>query len=254
MAKQSNGTEYPEPAEEALPSRKTVVRRVSRRGAEMIPFRNREDAALQLAERLRGRHFQAPLVLAIPRGGVAIGAILAHALGADLDVVLARRLRAPDYPEVALGAISETGAVYLHHLGEKRPDWLENYLAGECRFQSAEIARRRQLYRGDRPAAPITGRSMIVTDDGIATGSTMIAALNVIRAQEPHELLVAVPVGAPESLAEVRRWCDEAVCLLAPPTFRTVGQFYEDFTAVEDAEVVALLRSGAAPSATARRP
>jgi putative phosphoribosyl transferase len=206
-------------------------------------FRDREDAALQLAEKLKGRALRDPVVLAIPRGGVATGAVLARALGADLDVVLARKLRAPSQPELALGAVAETGEVYLNHLTKEAPDWLDRYLAEETAYQVQVIARRRRLFRGVRPALPLAGRSVLVTDDGIATGSTMIAALKAVGGQQPHEVIVAVPVASPDRLEEVSRWCDEVVCLLSPEEFWAVGQFYEDFSPVEDSEVVELLRT-----------
>jgi hypothetical protein len=209
-------------------------------------FRNREDAAQQLAETLRGRDLHDPLVLAIPRGGVVTGAVLARELGADLDVVLSRKLRAPGQPELAVGAVSEDGQVYLNPQAGEFLDQMEEYLAEERRHQLAEIARRRKLFRGVRPQAPVAGRSVIVTDDGIATGSTMIAALQAVKTQNPREVLVAVPVASPDRLAEVRRWCDEVVCLLAPEEFWAIGQFYEDFTQVEDEEVIQLLRQFAA--------
>jgi len=211
-------------------------------------FRNREDAALRLAQKLRGRPLRDPLVLAIPRGGVVTGAVLARELGAELDVVLSRKLRAPNQPELALGAVSETGDVYLNRFHEEPPDWFNDYLAGERRYQLAEIARRKQLFRSIRPAAPIKGRSVLVTDDGIATGSTMIAALKTVRSQEPYELIVAVPVAAPERLREVRRHCDDVVCLLAVEDFWAVGQFYKDFSPVEDEEAAEIFRSWAAAS------
>lgn len=205
-------------------------------------FHDREDAAHQLAARLKGRALHEPLVLAIPRGGVVTGAVLARELGAELDVVLSRKLRAPGQPELAIGAIAEDGQVYLNHHAEGFLEGLENYLAGERRHQLAEIARRRKLFRAARPQARITGRSVLVTDDGIATGSTMIAALQAVKAQKPRELIVAVPVASPDRLAEVRRWCDDVVCLLTPELFWAVGQFYEDFRQVEDEEAVELLR------------
>jgi predicted phosphoribosyltransferase len=206
-------------------------------------FRNREDAARQLAGRLQGRAWRAPLVLAIPRGGVVTGAVLARALGADLDVVLSRKLRAPLQPELAVGAIGEDGRVYLNPHVQEILDLPEEYLAAERRHQLGEIARRKKLFRGVRPQAPVAGRSVIVTDDGIATGSTMIAALQAVKPQGPHELLVAVPVASPDRLAEVRRWCDEVVCLLSPEEFWAIGEFYDDFTQVEDDEVIQLLRA-----------
>jgi predicted phosphoribosyltransferase len=206
-------------------------------------FRDREDAGSQLAEALWGRVLHRPLVLAVPRGGVVVGAALARALGADLDVVLARKLRAPGQPELALGAVGESAVVYLDPKvhGAVAPD--PAYLDRERRFQFAEIVRRGRLLRADCPPAPIRGRSVLVTDDGLATGSTMIAALHAVRVSKPHELIVAVPVAAPDRLPRVRHWCDEVVCLHAPETFRAIGLFYDDFTQVGDEQVVELLRS-----------
>lgn len=205
-------------------------------------FQNREDAALQLAEKLKGRELHDPLVLAIPRGGVVTGAVLARQLGAELDVVLSRKLRAPEQPELAIGAITEDGKVYLNHYAEEFIDVLKDYLAEERCHQLAEIARRKKLFRGVRPQATIAGRSVIVTDDGLATGSTMIAALQAVKTQDPGEVIVAVPVASPDRLEEVQRWCDDVVCLLSPENFRAIGQFYDDFTQVEDDEVVKLIR------------
>jgi len=206
-------------------------------------FRNREDAGEQLARRLKHREFRDPLVLGIPRGGLVLGAVLARELAAELDVVLARKLRAPGQPELALGAITETGRVYLNHPAEEVLDLWEDYLRGERRYQLGEITRRKQLYRSIRPAAPIAGRSVIVTDDGIATGSTMIAALRGIEGEKPYEVIVAVPVAAPDRLEDVRPWCDELICLLYPRQLWAIGQFYEDFSPVDDQQVIQLLRS-----------
>jgi putative phosphoribosyl transferase len=214
-------------------------------------FRNREDAARQLAERLKGRELHDPLVLAIPRGGVVTGAVLARELGADLDVVLSRKLRAPGQPELAIGAISEAGRVYLNHQAQAYLDLIEDYLADERRHQLGEIARRKKLFRSVRSQAPVANRSVIVTDDGIATGSTMIAALQAVKAQNPREVIVAVPVASPDRLEEVRRWCDDVVCLLSPEEFWAIGQFYADFSQVEDEEAIDLLRA-AEPGSRAR--
>jgi putative phosphoribosyl transferase len=204
-------------------------------------FRDRKDAGRRLAEMLKGRPLHDPLVLAVPRGGVVIGSVLAHELNADLDVALSRKLRAPGQPELALGAVSEDGRVYL---AEHAQDFLDQ-LEEERRYQLAEIERRKLLFRAVRPQAPIVGRSVIVTDDGIATGSTMIAALQTVKMQNPREVLVAVPVASPDRLAEIRRWCDNVVRLSAPEDFWAIGQFYEDFAQVEDEEVIALLRERA---------
>jgi predicted phosphoribosyltransferase/pimeloyl-ACP methyl ester carboxylesterase len=201
-------------------------------------FADRTDAGRRLAARLAGRVFTDPMVLAIPRGGIVLGVALAEKLNADLDVVLSRKLRMPGNPEYALGAISETGDVYLN-VDEEAPPIVKNYLDEECRHQMEEIARRRKLFRKGRGPAPIAGRSVIVTDDGIATGSTMIAALRTIRLQHPLELIVAVPVAAPDRLRQVAKECDEVVCLNEAPDLMAVGEYYEDFTQVEDEEVVA---------------
>jgi len=208
-------------------------------------FRNREDAARQLAEKLKGRELCDPLVLAIPRGGVVTGAVLAQELGAELDVVLSRKLRAPWQPELALGAISENGQVYLHAGADEIPGWSKGYLAQERDYQLAEIARRKALFRGVRPPAALAGRSVIVTDDGIATGSTMIAALQTVKAQDPYHLIVAVPIISPDRIAEVCRLCDELVYLISPEEFWAIGQFYKDFRQVEDQKVLDLLREAA---------
>lgn len=210
-------------------------------------FRDREDAARQLAARFKGRALRDPLVLAIPRGGVVTGAVLARELGAALDVVLSRKLRAPFQPELAVGAVSEDGRAYLNPETTELIGPSGAYLEEERRHQIAEIARRKRLFRGARPQAPVAGRTVIVTDDGIATGATMIAALQSLRPQGPRELIVAVPVAPPERLEEVRRYCDDVVCLHSPALFWAVGQFYEDFTQVEDAEAVDLLRQFAPP-------
>jgi putative phosphoribosyl transferase len=208
-------------------------------------FRNRAEAARLLVRRFKGRDLRDPLVLAIPRGGVVTGAVLARELHAELDVVLARKLRAPGRPELAIGAVSEDGQVYFNPLAKPLLELEAEYIAGERAHQLDEITRRKALFRAVRPQAPMEGRSVIVTDDGIATGSTMIAALEVAHARKPFELIVAVPVASPDRLPEIRVRCDEVICLLAPSSFWAIGQFYEDFSQVEDSEALDLLRAGA---------
>ncbi len=205
-------------------------------------FRNREDAARILARRLEHRPFRDPLVLAIPRGGVVTGAVLAQALNADLDVVLSRKLRAPYQPEAAIGAVGEDGHVHMNQAAIRALEIDNEYLAQECAYQLREISRRRSLFRAVRPRAKIEGRSVIVTDDGIATGATMIAALDAVRGDRPFELIVAVPVGSHERIQEVREHCDEVVALIDIESFWAVGQFYTDFREVTDNEAVELLR------------
>jgi predicted phosphoribosyltransferase len=214
-------------------------------------FRNRAEAAHLLARRFQGRELHDPLVLAIPRGGVVTGAVLARELGAELDVVLSRKLRAPTQPELAIGAIAEDGQVYLNPSARVLLDLADDYLVRERAHQLEEIARRKALFRGIRPQASTEGRSVIVTDDGIATGATMIAALQVVRAKNPFELIVAVPVASPDRLQQIRGLCDEVICLLAPRSFWAIGQFYEDFSPVEDAQALELLRAAAPAQQTA---
>ena len=205
-------------------------------------FRDREDAARQLAERLKGRTLRRPLVLAIPRGGVPVGAVLAHELNAELDVVLARKLRAPLQPEFAIGAISESGEVYLNPDVADMMGAYGDHLDQEKRHQLAELARRKEMFRKVRPRADVAGRSVILTDDGIATGSTMIAALQLLRTQSPHDIIVAVPVAPLDRLDKIESLCDDLICVLRPVRFYAIGQFYEDFSPVEDERVVEILK------------
>lgn len=203
-------------------------------------FDDRDDAARELAAALAHLRGSRPLVLAIPRGAVPMAAAIAEALEGDLDVVLVRKLGAPGNPELAVGAVDETGRVHVDpHAARLGAD--EDYLAAEARRQLATIRARRRVYTPDRPPLPVVGRTVVVVDDGLATGATMRAALTATRAQNPARLICAVPVAAPESLAAVRSLADETVCLLEPADFYAVGQFYRHFSQVEDSEVVAAL-------------
>ena len=213
-------------------------------------FADRSEAGWMLVERLRGETFHDPLGLAIPRGGVEVGVALARGLGAELDVVLSRKLRAPHQPELALGAVSEDGAVYLNHFAAAMTDVGDAWIEAERKRQMVEITRRREMFRGVRPQATIAGRTVILTDDGIATGATMIAALHTVRAAGAREIIVAVPVGSPERVDAIRRLCDRVICLLEPQAFWAVGQFYRNFDQVEDSRVVELLREHCLPIAT----
>jgi putative phosphoribosyl transferase len=207
-----------------------------------VRFDSRADAAERLAEALshyRGKH---PLVLAIPRGAVSMGRVLADRLGGELDVVLVRKLRAPSSPEFAVGSIDETGWAYIsEYAASAGAD--EAYLELEKAAQLETLRKRRAQYTPARPPIDPKGRVAIVVDDGLATGSTMIAALHAARAKAPARLVCAVPVAAADSLERVRPHADEVVCLAAPDNFYAVGQFYRDFQQVEDEEVVALLRA-----------
>jgi predicted phosphoribosyltransferase len=204
-------------------------------------FDSRLDAGRQLARALAAYRGRNPLVLAIPRGAVAMGAELAAALQGELDVVLVRKLRAPGAPEFAVGSVDESGWTYVaEHAAEAGAD--AGYLAREKAAQLETLRRRRAQYTPARAPVDPRGRIAIVVDDGIATGSSMIAALHAVRAKHPARLVCAVPVAPPETLERIRPYADEVVCLEAPEDFMAVGQFYRDFQQVEDEEVVELLR------------
>jgi len=204
-------------------------------------FRDRSDAATQLAAALQGFRGKNPLVLAIPRGAVPMGKVLAEKLQGELDIVLVRKLRAPGSPEFAVGAVDESGWAYIApYAREVGAD--EDYLREEKARQMETLRKRRTEYTPHRAAHDASGRIAIVVDDGLATGATMIAALHAVRARKPARLVCAVPVAAPESLEKVRPYADEVVCLAAPPEFHAVSQFYSSFPQVEDEEVMRLLR------------
>jgi putative phosphoribosyl transferase len=203
-------------------------------------FDSRLDAGRRLAKALAAYRGRNPLILAIPRGAVAMAAEVADALQGELDVVLVRKLRAPGAPEFAVGSVDESGWTYLtEHAAGAGAD--PGYLAREKAAQLDTLRRRRAQYTPARAPADPRGRIAIVVDDGIATGSSMIAALHAVRARHPARLVCAVPVAPPETLERIRPYADEVVCLEAPEDFMAVGQFYRDFRQVEDDEVVALL-------------
>ncbi len=205
-----------------------------------MPFRDRREAAKLLAKALEKYRGLKPLILAIPRGAVPMGQILARELGGDLDVVLVHKLGAPGQPEYAIGAIDETGQLYLNP-GARILNLPPQYIEGEKAEQLELLARRRRTYTPGRPPLDPKGRIVIILDDGIATGSTMIAALKAIREQGPEKLIVATAVAPPDTMLRIGYEADEVVSLEMPVNFQAVGQFFENFNQVSDAEVIEIL-------------
>jgi putative phosphoribosyl transferase len=221
---------------------RTKLRAVTGREKAML-FKNREHAARLLAQRLISYKGKNPLVLGIPRGATPMAKIIAEALGGELDVVLVHKLGAPDQPELAIGSVDETGRVYLaDYVSELGVG--EDYIQSDIENQLATLRRRRATYTPLRPPIDPSGRIVIVVDNGIATGATMIAALRATRAKKPAKLIGAVAVAPCETVARLRKEADEIVCLKTPADFNAVGQFFEDFSQVTDEDVVAILSGG----------
>jgi predicted phosphoribosyltransferase len=210
-------------------------------------YADRRDAGRRLAEAVVAALAPvdpgAVLVLGVPRGGVTVAAEVAAALDAPLDVALARKLGAPGNRELAIGAIAEHGAPVVDAALMRRLDVTAAYLDHEIEQQRAELERRAARYRGDRPAIRVAGRTVVVVDDGIATGSTLEAVLAATAAAGPARLVGAVPVGPPASVARLTARVDTMVCPLQPPRLMAVGEWYDDFTQVTDDEVVAILQA-----------
>jgi putative phosphoribosyl transferase len=205
-------------------------------------FKDRRAAGRLLAQALQkyaGR--KDLLVFALPRGGVPVGYEVAKALGAELDILIVRKLGVPLQPEVAMGAISSGDALYLNDQIIKMAGISQRDVDAVLAEERRELARRELLYRGSRPIARIEGRTVIVVDDGIATGASMRAALLALRGKKPERVVIAVPVAPLDARERFRDVADDFVCVLTPRGFQAVGQFYQDFSTTQDDEVRALL-------------
>ena len=204
-------------------------------------FKDRIEAGKLLADELKEYKGKDAVVLGIPRGGIIIASGIAGLIDGELDIVLSRKLKAPDNPELAIGAIAEGGKLFLHEmLSEGFAD--SKYIEKEKAHQLAEIGRRIKLYRAIRAKAALKGRIVIITDDGLATGATMQAALWSAAQEGPKRLIAAVPVAPEDTIERIAPDADELICLRSPEFFAAVGQFYRHFDQVEDEEVLAILK------------
>jgi putative phosphoribosyl transferase len=207
----------------------------------MNGFPNREDAGRRLAAELQPYAAEHPIVLALPRGGVPVGYEIARALHAPLDVWVVRKIGVPWHPELGVGAVAEGGYVHLNqdilvHIGLSKKE-----LAEATHSEEREVEQRVRRFRGDRPAPLLSHRTVILVDDGIATGGTVRAAIRSVRAQAPKKIILAVPVAAPETVAALSTEVERVVCLMTPSELHAIGLWYQDFRQVPDDEVVQVL-------------
>lgn len=205
-------------------------------------YRDRREGGRALAQQLAGYGGRTDVtVLALPRGGVPVGFEVAEALHAPLDVFIVRKLGVPGHEEYAMGAIASGGVRVLNDNVVRVLGIEADEVEAVTRSEQQELARRECLYRGDQPPPAVRGRTVILVDDGLATGSTMLAAVKALRKQEPARIVVAVPTAAADTCEDLRQEADEVVCATTPEPFRAVGLWYEDFSQTGDDEVRELL-------------
>lgn len=215
-------------------------------------FRNRTEAARQLADVLTTHDLAADVVLAIPRGGVPVGRVVADRLAAPLDVVVARKLTPPDQEEFAIGAVTADGTVWLDEPTVDRLQIDDDYLDGEILREQTRARETAERYRRRRPNIDLDGRDTVIVDDGVATGATVEASVRAVEESGASSVTVAVPVGPPDALERLRTVADEVICVESPPHFRAVGQFYDTFGQVSDDDALACLDSESGPRSPAQ--
>jgi putative phosphoribosyl transferase len=205
-------------------------------------FYDRTDAGRRLAKLLKRKIQGLCIVLAIPRGGVVVGYEVAKELGCPLDVVISRKVGAPAQPELAVGAVAEDGAVFVDEEIARLVGVSRDYVERRAREELREVRRRAEEYRGGREMPDLSGKTVILVDDGLATGLTMMAAVHMARNKGAEKVVVAVPVSPPETVAKLRRHADEVICLETPTNFYAIGQFYDRFDQLTDEETNSILR------------
>lgn len=205
-------------------------------------FKDRIEAGKQLAERLKKYKSKTPIILAIPRGGVVVGKELTKALNCPLDVIVTKKIGAPGNPELAIGAVGPDGTMVLNQELAPRTGADKKYISEQRKVKSEEVKRRMRTFRKGKKPLNLAGKTVILTDDGVATGATVEAALKWIKTQKPKKIILAIPVSAPDSLAKLIPLADEAVCLNQPYFFAAVGQFYQSFPQTTDEEVIEILK------------
>jgi len=205
-------------------------------------FRNREEAAKDLAKELLKYQGKKTVILAIPRGGVILGYEIAKQLNALLDLIIPRKIGAPGNPELAIGAVTEDGTTIMNHLLVSKLSISQEYIELEKEQQIKEIKRRIKTYRDNCPPPNLEAKTIILVDDGIATGATMKAAIKSIRKQNPSTIVVATPVAPPNTIRDLKKEVDKLICLVSYEPFFAIGQFYEEFNQVSDDEVISLLK------------
>ena len=199
-------------------------------------FKNREDAAKKLAKKLEWLKNESPIILAIPRGGAIVGNVIASELGAKLDIIVSRKIGAPDNQELAIGAVMHDGSYFPNDHLMIMLNVPQNYINQEIDTQMKEIERRLVKFRGSKEY-DLKGRTVILVDDGVATGATMLVAALWIKNQKPKKLIIALPVGPKETIDKISEIADKVIVLYSPVIFNAVGEFYQEFEQIEDCDV-----------------